>query len=213
MRRRSAFCLLVIAALAFAASAAAQDTLRTDAGAQEVRGTCPSGTCPMNPPSLITGVLGSCGDWPACTSGVQTGRLNRNGIASSCASPKTCQIFDNTPGRAFDAYTINNDTGATACVTMTLDVQTQADCNLQLNAYLNSYDPASICTGYLADPGGSSGIPPNPVGPFCADVPADDDLILVVHTTNPGEIDCDYTITLTGDCIPVELMDFNVTDN
>ena len=43
----------------------------------------------------------------------------------------------------------------------------------------------------------SSGTPPSPV-PFSFDLAAGDDLILVVHTTNPGEIGCDYDLTITG---------------
>ena len=126
-------------------------------------GGCPTGTCPATPPTLITGVLGSCGDWPDCISGVQTGRLNRNGVAGTCASPKSCDIFNTTPGHEFDAYTIPNGTGGDACVTATLTVIDQADCNLQMNGYLNTFDPVNICepqSDFLADAGFSSGTPP-----------------------------------------------------
>ena len=218
MRRRQAFGMLVIASLVMlaGASVAVAQTEQTDNGAApQPLGPCPTSACPATPPTLITGTLGSCGDWPQCTSGTQTGRLNRNGVGSTCAVPKMCDIFLNDPGRAFDAYTINNGTGATACVTAELTVLTQTGCNLQMNAYLNTYDPVNICepqSDYLADPGFSSGSPPSPTS-FCADVPAGDNMILVVHTTNPGEIGCDYEVRLFGDCIPVELMDFNVLDN
>lgn len=215
MARKStgAFTLMAAVALAaaiFGLSATAQAqslTNQTDDGAVII----PSGiVTEVDCPLVIDGVLGSGStSWPS-TSGTQTGRLNRNGIASTCAAPKTCNPWDTTPGRAYDAYTFTNGTGATACVVVDMVVITQTACNLQVNAYLNTYDPTDICVGYLADPGLSSGTPPSPVGPFSFDVPANDDLILVVHTTNPGEIGCEYTLTMSGDCIPVELQSLEV---
>jgi hypothetical protein len=119
---------------------------------------------------------------------------------SSCAAPKTCLIFDSVPGRAFDAYTFTNESGMTACVTVGLNVLTQAGANYQVNAYLGSYDPANICTNYLADPGLSSGIPPTPIS-MSFNVPAGQSFVLAVHTTNPGEIGGMYELTLGGDPI------------
>ena len=56
----------------------------------------------------------------------------------------------------------------------------------------------------------SSGIPPAPTT-WCGTVPAGSDLILVVHPITPGDgIGCNYTIELSGDCIPVELTAFQV---
>lgn len=190
-------------ALVLAPTAMAQ-TEQTDNGANFAPSPCPTDPCPAIPPTLITGTLGSCGDWPACTSGEQTGRLNRNGVGSECDVPKMCDIFLTDPGRAYDAYVIPNGSGAIACVTMELTVITQTACNLQANAYLNNYDPLNICDSYLGDPGFSSGTPPSPQS-FCVEVPDGGDLVVVVHTTNPGEFGCEYELRLFGDCIPVEL--------
>ncbi len=206
------YIVVIVVAAAFAlliSSIASAQTEQTDNGSAVFQVPCPTDPCPAIPPTLITGVLGSCGDWPGCTSGTQTGRLNRNGVGSTCDTPKVCDIFLTDPGRAYDAYVIPNTSGGVACVTAELTVITQDACNLQVNGYLNTYDPANICTGYLADPGLSSGTPPS-VSSFCANVPDGDDLILVVHTTNPGEIGCDYEIRLMGACIPVELQGFSV---
>jgi hypothetical protein len=165
------------------------------------------------PPTLITGVLGSCGNWPACTSGLQTGRLNRNGIGSECDVPKVCDLFTTDPGRDYDAYVIPNTSGADACVTGELTVLDQTDCNLQMLFYINTYDPLNICepqSDYLADAGLSSGIPPSPTS-MCGIVPAGDDLIVVVHPITPGDgVGCNYEIRLQGACIPVELQSFDV---
>jgi hypothetical protein len=158
-------------------------------------------TCP---PTVIHGTLGSNDpSFPGPrASGNQIGRLNRNGIASSCASPKTCLIFDPANSRAFDAYTFTNNSGATACVTGNLNVLTQSAANYQSNAYLGSYDPNNICTNYLADPGLSSGSPPTPTI-FSFNVPAGANFVIVVHTTNPGETGGNYDLTVVGNiCAP-----------
>ncbi|MFL6212701.1 MAG: hypothetical protein ACJ74J_02285 [Blastocatellia bacterium] len=159
--------------------------------------TCAELNCdPIN----INGTLGSGAPGFTGTqfSGLQTGRLNRNGVASSCAAAKTCQIFDPTGLRAFDAYQIPNQSGQNACVTISLNAPANTACNMQSNAYLNTYNPSSICTGYLGDPGLSLGVPPTPTN-FSVVVPANQTLIVVVHTTNPGETGCPYTLTLVGD--------------
>lgn len=148
------------------------------------------------PPATINGTLGSGSpDWPS-VSGNQTGRLNRNGISSTCAAPKACLIFTAVSDRAFDAYTFTNNTNVTVCITVGLNVLTQMAANYQSNAYLGSYDPANICTNYLADPGLSSGSPPTPTT-FSFDVPAGMDFVIVVHTTNSGEIGGQYELTLS----------------
>jgi hypothetical protein len=149
------------------------------------------------PSIVINGTLGSGSVNYPSTSGNQTGRLNRNGISSTCAAAKTCMIFDPANARAYDAYTIPNHSGAAACTTVTLDVHTQAAANYQVNAYLDTYNGALICANYLADPGLSSGSPPSPVTMSFV-VPAGHSVVLVVHTTNPGETGGSYTLTVQG---------------
>ncbi|MEW6127035.1 MAG: hypothetical protein AB1757_08350 [Acidobacteriota bacterium] len=148
---------------------------------------------------VINGTLGSGSqDFEGVqTSGNQLGRLNRNGVSSTCAAPKPCLIFDAAGLRAFDAYSIPNDSGEDACVSVMLSEPAAETCNLQSNAYLNSYDPNNICTNYLADPGLSTGVPPTPTT-MSFIVPAGQTLIVVVHTTNPGESGCPYTLTVGG---------------
>lgn len=151
-------------------------------------------------PVVINGTLGSGA--PGFTgvqfSGNQTGRLNRNGISSTCAAPKTCLIFDPAGARAFDAYKIPNQSGQDACVSINLNAPANTTCNMQSNAYLDTYTPGSICTGYLGDPGLSLGVPPTATN-FSVTVPAGHTLIVVVQTTNPGETGCPYTVTILGD--------------
>jgi len=70
--------------------------------------SCEVFTCPT---TTIHGTLGSGSPDHAFTTGNQTGRLNRNGISSSCATPKSCNIFTATGSRAYDAYTFPNTSG------------------------------------------------------------------------------------------------------
>src|SRR6185369_3962590 len=74
------------------------------------------------PPLVINGTLGSGapGFTGSQSSGDQTGRLNRNGVASSCAAPKTCNIFDPAGLRKYDAYRIPNESGQAVCVQINL---------------------------------------------------------------------------------------------
>jgi hypothetical protein len=106
-------------------------------------------------------------------------------------------IFDPANARAFDAYQIPNQSGQDACVLINLHEASNQTCNLQSNAYLDTYVPGSICTGYLGDPGLSTGVPPTDTN-FSVVVPAGHTLIVVVHTTNPGETGCPYTLTVLG---------------
>jgi hypothetical protein len=163
-------------------------------------------------PIVINGTLGS-GDpnFPGPQfSGNALGRLNRNGISSTCAAPKTCLIFTAAGLRAFDAYSIPNESGEDVCVSVNLAEAANLTCNLQSNAYLGSFDPNSICTNYLADPGLSTGVPPTPTNMSFV-VPAGQTLTVVVMTTNPGETGCPYTVTITGNLC--EQFDYCVQDD
>ncbi len=191
---------LGIGMVSFTTSATAQSTGSQTDGTSIRLSPAPPGRAVCN--TVINGTLGQGSTAFPFTTGLQVGRLNRNTVTSTCAAPKMCDIFVPTGDRAFDAYELVNATGATACVTVDLEVLTQTGCNLQVNAYQGSYDPTSICSDYLADPGFSSGIPPNPLGPFAFEVPAGATFILPVHTVNPGEIGCEYILRVNGDICP-----------
>lgn len=200
MRTSRESVVVLVGLLVVALSVMAQtDSSQTDEGAVPPPLPPPSVPCPV----VIDGSLGAGSpSWPS-TSGNQDARLNRNGVGSTCAAPKVCDIFA-LGTFPFDAYEIPNGAGTTTCVEAQLTVIDQTGCNLQMNGYLNTFDPNSICTGYLADAGLSSGIPPSPTM-WSANVPAGDTLIVVVHSVNGvDELGCNYEITVSGECIPVE---------
>lgn len=152
---------------------------------------------PACPPPAINGRLGSGStDYPS-VSGTLLGRLNRNGVASACNVPKTCSLAANTGMRAYDAYTFRNNGTVQACVTVTLIVPQQLGANYQANSYLGSFNPNDICANYLADPGVSSATLSVPIV-YSQNVPAGATLVVVVQTTNPGEIGGDYQLKVEG---------------
>ncbi len=86
------------------------------------------------------------------TDPTQTGRLARNGIASTCAAPKVCPGVGDTVTRHYDAYTFTNNTSFTQCITV--NVVNNCENNALLSAaYLGSFNPNDVCANYLADMG------------------------------------------------------------
>ncbi len=157
------------------------------------------------PPLTITSTLDSLPPAPGpgftTTTGLQSPRLNRDGIASACGGAKPCPGAFSSGTRQYDAYTFTNcATNATACVTVTLSTAcTGATNNLFSTAYLGSFDPNSLCTNYRADMGSS----PGTIGTlsYSFNVPAGAAFTVVVHETNSGGgLGCGYTLNIDGLC-------------
>ena len=135
---------------------------------------------PVCPPPTINGRLGSGStDYPG-VSGTLLGRLNRNGVAGGCNSPKTCSLATGVGQRAYDAYTFRNSGAAQACVTVTLNVPQQLGANYQANSYLGSFNPNDLCANYLADPGVSSATLSVPIV-YSHTVPAGATFVVIEH--------------------------------
>ena len=85
----------------------------------------------------------------------QTGRVFRNGVATSCSAPKAWPGFASTTGsREYDAYTFTATRNT--CTTFTLTSTNGA--NVFLDAYTPSFNGADISSGYYADAGLSSSV-------------------------------------------------------
>jgi hypothetical protein len=139
---------------------------------------------------------GTTVDWPVAH-GSEPSRLFRDGIPSTCVAPKpSCPGTTGSGGYAYDAFTFSNAGAAPACVTTTLATACTGTNYLFAVAYLGPFNPASICTNYLADIGGS----PNgsPVS-MSFTVPAGGVLTLVVNeATSGGGCPSGYTLTVDG---------------
>jgi autotransporter-associated beta strand protein len=131
--------------------------------------------------------------------GIQTDRLNRNGVISTCDASKPCPGSFAEGAVRFDAYTFTN-VGPASCVTVSLDTP----CNslspganaIHCSAYLGSYNPANKCANYLADSGVSS-----LSATYSFVVPASSIFVVIVNESDSGIGCTNYTLNVTGfDC-------------
>ncbi len=134
---------------------------------------------------------------------IQTGRLNRFAVISTCAAPKTCPgTFTTTGSRLYDSYTITNVRNVPVCAT--IGITSQCGVNIFSAAYSGSFNPTSVCTNYLADPGSSflaSGF-------YEATIPANGTIVVVVHEVNTGTGCAGYRLTVD---VPRDAADITVT--
>jgi hypothetical protein len=94
------------------------------------------------------------------STGLQTNRLNRNGVISSCSTAKATPILQEAgagTSKRYDAYTFT--ASASGCTTVTLSAAFNASGNaIFVAVYGNGgYNPAAIQTNYLADWGVTTG--------------------------------------------------------
>ncbi|MFT3981050.1 MAG: hypothetical protein QM687_11310 [Ferruginibacter sp.] len=120
-----------------------------------------------------------------------TGRLNRFGVVSTCASPKACPgVFTTTGSRAYDSYTITNPRPVPVCAT--IGINTACGTSVFCVAYSGSFNPSSHCTNYLGDPGSS--FPAS--GFYEVTIPANGTIVVVVHEVNPNTGCANYSLTV-----------------
>ena len=130
----------------------------------------------------------------------QTLRMFRDGRNTTCLFNRT----QTTSGGTYDAdsYTFTNDTGGPICVSVDLDA---TGCGVATNqisfaAYSGSYNPASILTNIIADPGLSTG--QNFATSMSFSVPTGGTYVIVVHNINAGTTCPAYTFKryITNNC-------------
>jgi hypothetical protein len=143
-------------------------------------------TCTI-PPITVAGSLDPAD--PDTTAG----RLGRNGVTSTCAG-KACPGALGAGGRSFDTLTFTNQGDITACVTASLT--SAGGINLIAASYLNTYDPTdtTFCNNYLGDPGGSL----NGTVSWSFNVPAGQNVVVVVMEVNAGTPSTPYSVTVSG---------------
>ncbi len=92
------------------------------------------------------------------TTGLQTARLTRNGVASTCAALKPFPGTFGTGTRQFDAFTIETcSESAPSCIAVALaSTPTGGNPALFASAYKPTFDPTNLATNYFADPGVSN---------------------------------------------------------
>ena len=126
---------------------------------------------------------------------VQTGRLNRGGLPSLCQASTTCPLIIDTVPRHYDVYPFTNTTGAAACFTVNINAGTCIDTRYIFSAaYLTRFNPATLCTNYLAD----IGVSPMPAGAYSFTVPAGSNFEVVVYEIDPSAGCPSYSISVTN---------------
>jgi hypothetical protein len=159
------------------------------------------------PPITITSTIDATAppastDYTAVT-GTQTNRVTRNGLASTASLPKTAcpGITATATSPRFDAYTFTTCPGVDRVITVTLSTAcptVSGGTQLFATVYSGSFNPASICANFLADPGSSPGA--NGSVDFTFTVPANSTYVVVVSEVPGTATNCPYTLKVSGQC-------------
>ena len=167
----------------------------------------PTGRPPINISSTLDVTPPAAGAGFTATTGLQTGRIFRDGVVSVCAVNKPFPgVTDPANMRQFDAYTFTPcPSSASHCITVTMTNACTGNRQLFHAVYLSSFDPANIGTNYRADSGASNTV----AAPrsFSATIPAGATFVLVVADVNTGAnsaVGCSYTLSVSGLCIVCE---------
>ena len=131
---------------------------------------------------------------------VQVGRLSRDGTIPGCNTIKAYPGTIDSAIRHYRSRAYLNNTGGDVCAT----VEIASSCDVQANAYLNTYDPTNIANNYIGDAGISTG--GGSTNAFSCNVPAGAVLVVVVNEVTPNSGCNSYTLTLSGvPCPPPSL--------
>lgn len=129
------------------------------------------------------------------------GRFTRDGVPSTCAVPKpACPGTFGAAGNNFDTYTYINAQAVAQCVTVTV-TNNDAAISQFVSAHLGSFNPANVCTNYLADAGSSSAGGGGTVT-FSFTLPGSATVVFAVTTLTPGILSSGYSIAVDGICTP-----------
>src|SRR5208282_5292393 len=152
---------------------------------------------PSGSPATISATLGTgVQSQRDLTANTEVGTLNRNGVASTIAAPKTypgLSVISPSATRTFDQYSFANDQATS--VGTTVSFSSNAADPLFITAYTGSFNPQNLGQNYLADPGNS---PNSSTVTFSFTVPAQQTLVLVVDNVNAGAgVGDAYSITIS----------------
>jgi hypothetical protein len=154
-----------------------------------------SGGGQVCPPVPITSSLGVAGGNFPKVSGTQTQRLFRDGVVSACGVART-QVAPIAGSFSFDKYTFTNSAAATKCITIQLNVLETAASNYMVGAF-STFVPTNLTSGWLGDPGLSSGIPPI-FQSFSVNIAAGASFDVVVFNTNTTGNGNPYALNVFG---------------
>ena len=140
------------------------------------------------------------GEGFTATTGLQTGRLVRTaaGSNSSCGINKPqpgINAADETLPHRYDAYTFQNNSDQTICVSITLTTSAADAGKLQSAAYAPTFNPSEPSDNYLGDIAGNQSASRT----YSVNVPAHTSFVVVVNeVTQNGGLGTAYTLTVDG---------------
>lgn len=147
-------------------------------------GSCTSLSCPKT--TTLSGSLTS-------TDPTLTTRILRGDPASTCAATTACSTTD-TGTFPYDVHYFYNNSEAVQCISVTVD---PGDCNgtnwIHVAAY-SEFNPTSLCSGYLADIGGSPSTPTS----FSFNVSANSLYTILVYETSDTLFCPVYTLAVSA---------------
>jgi hypothetical protein len=153
-------------------------------------------------PIAFNGAIGSNSTGYPGSSGLQTGRLTREGDPSVCGTLKGYPGTNDTNARTSDRYTFINR-GPATCVTFDINSDcTAAGSPIFAAAYSGSFNPANLATNYRGD----TGFLLTAFRSFAVDVPANGTVVLVVNEVNAGAACPSYDVVVRGLSCPLELV-------
>ena len=155
-------------------------------------------------PNGATGIADVCtfnGSLDASDLALNAGRPFRSGVSATCAAPTTCGGAFGTGPYYYDTYTMQNLTCAAQCVTVTY-IANAGGGDAFVSAFNGSFNPANLCTNWIAD-GGSSSLAGGASVTFSFNLAANATVVLVVNGAQPSTACPSYTMTVTGiNCTP-----------
>src|SRR5262249_30331410 len=122
--------------------------------------------------------------------GIESPRLNRNGLGATCSVPKTFPGVAGSDVR-FDSYTFTNCSATDRCIVVNLKQTAGPTNGTFVSAYSPSFNPSNLAVNYLADPGLSG---TNEF--FSFTVPGGASFVVVVNQVDPAASGISYTLSV-----------------
>ncbi len=124
------------------------------------------------------------------------GRLYRDGVPSTCATPKAYPGTSGAGPYYYDTYNFTNTTGTSQCVSVTYS--SPGSGNAFVTAYNGSFNSANLGTNYIADGGSSSVGPAGATVTFSFNLANGATVVLVVNEAVTSEVCTGYSLSVTG---------------
>jgi len=122
------------------------------------------------------------------------GRINRNTVISDWSAPKPFPgVFNPTIAYNYEIFSVN--IGFTPYIQVNFDDPAATEL---VSAYSLVYNPASLGTNYLGDPGSSSNFFPGDPLFFQVVAPLSSNLVIVVNNTTPGIFNVPFHLIVEG---------------